>query len=333
MIHCGQLIKYISDYNVSQNQSLTAFSNYLTYLCEETQPFSGKVFKNFVFEALSYVHWQQNKNQFTQDLKKFLTAYFKEQSIEVDFSQLTWPTDIQVIELERIEDCLEAINSYLTYTLKEGEKFRLVSTGDKKVTAIILNTDRSITIRQYDKKFTVRSGNLEPLRVNQVIHFGSDLKLNPDHLSLVEIAPFVLCQMKGSMHQTRANLVRGYLFQKFLELKDKPITTYEKLFVYVKKLEQYFLVRESDDYYHELIQQIENSSSLLRMKVENSNENATETLIQAQNSLENIYPDDKILGLLVRELQRLLNETGDPWPNQKANKLNLNLNLKNHQII
>jgi hypothetical protein len=105
--------------------------------------------------------------------------------------------------------------------------------------------------------------------------------------------------------------MRGYTFQKFETLYENPLSRFPKLFYAIKHIEQFFVRRESDPIYMELTALLEQASELIKEGHPEGIKLGAAALKRAELALENIFTDDKVLNLLIRDLKNTLAHTAN----------------------
>jgi hypothetical protein len=299
MLKIEDLIKHLSENNLAANPARQTFLNFLSHLTDHDEAISSEHLETFFCTCLDYAHWQQNRKQLTEEIRDLLGN-------RIDFSDLKWPDETQIIELESTADLTDALQIYLNLHYKKGEKYRLILEPDKKVMAVILNADHSITIRSFDRKMVIRHGQLEPLKKDFCLHYTADLELDPARIQKLELAPFVTAQFRAGTEALKGSLIRGYLCQKFFELEGENIASYPKLFYAIKRVEKHFIHRQTDPFYQQTISNLEKTIQSVRLGDPEAIESSMDVLAQAQNALDYVFADDKLLGLLIRDLQHTL---------------------------
>lgn len=304
MQNIGSVLKYISSQKFQLSPGLLTFHNYLQHMCDETQKWDISVLNRFFNDCLVYPHWIQNRVSLTEDLKNCLENFEKQSEESLHLEATKWPTEIHVIEIENKKDFSDLINAYLrTQYQKVGSKYRLVFDSEKMIYAILLHPDQTLTVRQFDRRFTIREGFLEPLRTDLEIHYNTDLNIEEDMPHKIEVAPFVTCLFSSVGEFYSASLVRGYYCQKFHEFKLSPLDAYPRLFFALRRIEKYFIRQESNPYYLNLTQELERTLNLLRLSEPLKPSQVTELQVRVQNALDFVFHGDKLLRLLLRDLE------------------------------
>jgi len=299
MLKVGALIKYLSENNPQATPARLTFYHYLSNLAEPETLVTTELLESFFATCLDYAHWQQNRGQLSQEIREFLQDH-------MDLEGIKWPEETQVVELESVSDFTDALQAYLNTVYKKGEKYRLIVEADKRILAVVLNADHSICVRTFDRKMMIRHGQLEPLKKDLALYYTPDLELDPTHTHRVEIAPFVVAQFQLGSEGLQGSLVRGYLCQKFFALQGENIASYPKLFYTIKKTEQYFINRQTDPFYQQIVSGLERTIENVRLGDPEAIQESMDVLAQAQNAIDYVFTSDKLLNLLVRDLQHTL---------------------------
>lgn len=308
MLKVSSLIKYLNENNGS-TQSLTpievTFLNFLTYGIEPHSLVTSETLEQFFRQCLEYPHWQQNRALLGQEIREMFQGQNQEGALIDDLEQVKWPEQTQVIEIQNPADLTDALQGYLNSQYKKGEKYRLVVDQDK-VFAIILKTDFSITVQYFDKKMIIHHGHLEPLRKDLCLHYTPDLELDSEKLQKIEIAPYSVAQFMLQDGSLMGSLVRGYTLQKSFDLAGAKLESFPKLFYALKRVEQHFLSRDSDPFYQQTLNSLENAIGNLQKGLPDAVQMATDTMAKTQNALEYVFTGDRVLALLLRDLQHTL---------------------------
>jgi hypothetical protein len=309
MLKVGVLIKYLNENNSSSTNLSPVeqtFLNYLTVCVDHQATMTSDTVDNFFRHCLEYPHWQKNRSLLGQEIRDLLSGEAREQALIPDLEDVKWPEDTQILELENFADVPASIEVYLNSVLKNGEKFRLVADSGKKVYAIILKPDGSLQVQIFDNKMILRNGKLEPLRKDLSLFYSKDLELASGCVHKIEVAPYSIAQFSVERSKVSGSLIRGYTFQKSFEFEQTELEKLPKLFYAVKRAEQHFLSRESDPFYQNTLKTLENTIQGIQRKSPESLAQATDIMAKAQNALEYSFTGDRVLTMLLRDLQRTL---------------------------
>jgi hypothetical protein len=198
--------------------------------------------------------------------------------------------------------------------------------------AIILKKDLCVEVYRFDRRFTVEHGHLRPLRNDLVLRYTEDMELDPLCQHRLEIAPFVHLYFGCLNGVFTGKVLRGYLCQKHQDFHSERFENQPRILMALKRIEQCFVNRNSDPFYQGLIQRVEKVLTQTRLRDPEGLSQATQTLLEAQTYLETVFMDDKLLSLLVRELELTLAQIGPlnskevrSWPQYVSTNSSLTL--------
>ncbi len=301
MLKVAELIKHLSIGIQENNPLVVAFSNFLNNFAEPTEIFNETHLDAFFSMSLDYAHWQQHRDEFAQALIPLLHD-------SVDMNTIKWPDTLQTFEVEQVSDLTEIIENYLNRIFHNGEKFRLIVEQDKKIVAVVLTVDQKIQLRMFDRKVVIKRGLVEPLKKNLVLFYNQKLELEEGVQQCYEMAPFVTAQFRLFQGILEGAVHRGYMMQKIQDLTGLELSHFPKLFYSIKRLEQYFIQRQSDPFYIQAIDRLEKAIESAKIKGNYNSPEYIDLLAQSNNILEYVFTGDKLLTLLIRDLQHTLNQ-------------------------
>lgn len=98
-------------------------------------------------------------------------------------------------------------------------------------------------------------------------------------------------------------LVKGYSFQKTEAFLGKEMSEYAELYFGLKQLERFYIDLKSDPLYQELTALLEKALNMVGSSHPEAYSLADNALRRGRMALKNIFPDDKLLRLLVGNLE------------------------------
>lgn len=295
-------MKFVSDMNPQNTPARLSFFNFLRAFGTPEADLTPQFIELFFHYCLDYPHWNDNKSQLGHEVK-FLLENFNQRSLaKINLKEIQFPQNSQVVEVEHFADCLDLVSNFMKRTISNEDKFRLLPDTTKRVIALVQKEDRSLQVRCFDRKFMVRRGELEPLRKDLCLHYTSQLELSSDHVQKVELAPYITAQFRIVEDRIQGNIIRGYVYQKLMELKGEILSEQPRLFVPIKRLEQFFVDRKTDPYYLKLTSQLERCRHLVQQGDPQAISWSETLLSDCETALEHIFIGDKFLQLLVRDL-------------------------------
>ncbi len=309
MLKVAQLIRFVAGLNPQNTPAKLSFYNFLRGFPNPEDPLTPELIELFFIYCIDYPHWAANKNQLGTEVQYLLENFNNFYQQDFDLSKIRFPQTMQLLEIERVQDLEEVLTIYLKRIYTESDKVRLINDQNKRMIALILHEDKSVTVRVFDKKFTLRDGHLEPLRHDLALYYNSSLELSSDHKQKIEVAPYIVAEFQVKNDKVNGALLRGYVYQKLMEFKGESLREQSRLLIPIKRLEQFFVDRRTDPYYQDLINQLERTLSLIQQGDSEALNWSSMILTQAETALENIFTGDKLLTLLVRDLRHTSENT------------------------
>lgn len=308
MLKVGQLLKFVSDLNPQNTPTRLSFFNFLRGFPHTDDVLTAELIEGFFNYCMDYPHWASNKQQLGHEVQFLLENFNSFYQQKFDLSSIRFPQNVQLIEIEHFSDLVDAVGTYVKTLCGEGDKFRIVPDQNKRAIAIVLRADKSLEVRIFDRKFTIRDGVLEPLRKDLVLYYSPELELSTQHTHKIEVAPYITAQFRISGDKVTGSLLRGYVFQKLQEMKNENLQEQTRLLFPIKRLEQFFVDRRTDPYYQDLVSQLERTCALIQQGDSEATKWSSVILNKAETALENVFMGDKLMTLLARDLRHALGE-------------------------
>jgi hypothetical protein len=310
----SQLLKYIADLNPQNTPARLAFYNFLRHFQFYSEELTPHVLNTFFSHALEYPHWETNKIPLGKEVQLLIESFARFHKFDFDLATVRFPQNLQLIELESFNDLLQVTNHYARSITSDADKFRIIPDQSRKVILVTLRADQSVEVSAFDKKFVVRNGQLEPLRVDLKLFYDAKLELKEDTLQMLEVAPYLLAQFRIKEGRPQGCLLRGYVFQKYQELNTLLLEEQTKVFFPLKRLEQIFIDKQSDPFYLGLIGQLSEAPAHIRQADLSSEKIARRVLERADLAYKEIFIGDKTLAGLIKDLRQVLQPTAPKDP-------------------
>lgn len=315
MIKVDQFVQFLFDLNPQNTPVRLALYNFFKFNLYQDSDLQTFMFEDFFYQCLEYPHWLGSKVQLGREVQ-FLIQNFnsKNKRTPIDLNQIRFPWDIQVIEIESLKDLQEVCSQYIETLLGTMDRYRIVMDAQKRPLGLIVRENQSCEIHQFDKKFTLRQGRLEPLRPHLVLYYNKDLTLDPERIQNIELSSYLTAQFRISESRKLFGFTRrGYVFQNLSDFRGHSFYECSKLFQSVKKMEGLFFEKSRDEDYQNLMASLENElqQPQLAFGFESSKENQDhkklyELLQNAEQALETVFAGDKSLSNLVQRFKAQL---------------------------
>lgn len=306
MAHVTALAQHIISLEPDKDAARLCFYHYLKNLCEPAEPVNSDLLNRFFCRALTFAHWQENKAQLFQEVSAILQHYCDTHQVQLPLAEVFSPEQIQVVPVETLRTLELVIGRYMERTMSPYDQVRILPEGGEKIVTLVLQGDRSLRVTVYPKVLAIREGELVPLTQDFTLFYSPDLTLHPMMVHQLEIGPHTAARFRMNSEGVKGNIVRGYTFQKYNAMDGGNLHRYPILFYPLKRLEQFFVNRKSDPMYIELTGLLEKALELMNTNHPEAGKFAAAALERGRLALEHIFPDDKLVRLLINNLEKTL---------------------------
>ncbi|MCS6838821.1 MAG: hypothetical protein NZ480_08240 [Bdellovibrionaceae bacterium] len=320
MVLLKDIVPYLEKVVNGQSEAVTAFRNYIHAFHFPEEGWSPKMVLDFFWECLIYPHWQQNRKTLVSELRQCLVQVQQAGRCDLELEHINWDWDKQLIELQSSKDAQEVILRFLQKKLSDQQqyKIRLIPEAEHIYGIILHLATQHLEVRVYDKRFTVESGELIPLRDCYRVLFDAQLNLMEGYTFFLELGPFVRTRFRVVKGLCDFYATRGYLFKKFQVIAQEPLEMIPRLYYRLKKIESLFLKKETNPLYVTTIHSLERLLRQIKLQEPLNAKETLDLIVQAKNALEQVFPDDKLLHFLIKEVE------------EKAQVISVNWSLHGH---
>lgn len=306
MLKIGHLLKFLSEINPHTSPVKLALFNFIKAFYTPDEVLTKAFFESFFCHTLDYSHWYANKTHLSHELLIILKNFNGLFQNKLDLSAITFPDQIQVFEIDQQKNCQDVLFKYLQ-SLSSSKIQVKVCLDQKKFLGFSLDENGKLSVFQLDKKFIIRNSQLEPLRNDLCLKYTPQLELENEQMFFFEISPHHLIKFKIKNEKVSGVITRGYMFQKVQEFTDLKIHEIPRLFWPLKRAEQFFITRESDPFYSDLVKKLTDISQGIWEKNSESWQKYMSILLsQSDSALENVYIGDKRLEELILNVRNIL---------------------------
>ena len=316
MAHVTALAQHILTLGPDKDAARLSFYHYLKNLCDALEPVNSDLINRFFYRVLTFQHWQENKAELWQETMGLLGHYQDTLGQPLPLAGVLRAEDLQVVQAESLKTLEIVVTKYLEKTGSPYDQFRVLREGDDRVIVPVLQGDRSLRVTAYSKALAIRGGELTPLCHEMQVIYTPDLQLHPMLPHQLDIGPHTSARFRSGPEGITGAILRGYTFQKFGSMEGGSLHRHPVLFYPLKRLEQFFVNRKSDPMYIELTGLLEKALELvgdgqhLDPQQETSRQEvmkfAEAALERGRLAMEHIFPDDKLVRLLIDNLGKTL---------------------------
>lgn len=316
MVKVGDFIQLIQQLNPRISPVRLALYNYLSFFQEPQAELLPNHIEQFLFHCMEYPNWVQSKSNLCEEVRTCLESLEQNQSLKWSMNDIRWVDQLPLVPIDSDQEALDCIQNFIEPMLAPQEKLRLLTDKSKIILAFILNPENSqkdsgLKVLGFHRKFIIRKGFVQPLRAIHQLSYSKNLELTLHVHQQMEMAPGItaLFQMNNDQ-EVNGFILRGPHVQKASEIKDTNLSRLPKLFLSLKKIEKNFINKNTDPFYLQMTSQLERVNQLIRIGDAQALEQVQDVMAMAQNALEFVFEDDKLLSLLIRDLEHTLKEKG-----------------------
>ncbi|PIT99942.1 MAG: hypothetical protein COT74_07435 [Bdellovibrionales bacterium CG10_big_fil_rev_8_21_14_0_10_45_34] len=286
--------------------------------------------EGFFRTCLSFEYWRGNCEELMTKVQLELTE-------SMSFADYAVIEPEQVLRVQKDNDRRNLIKNWLDKRA-EGFSYRydLLSKGfqnEGNVTmAFVQNKAGGITVFQFNEWFSIASdGQLSPLWRDFNLEYGANGFILPGRPFRIWVRDHVVAvvQFLGEEKIQSCRVTRGYTFNKNNNQSfetARPLEESPELFYRIKALERPFLPLSSDPLYQNLVLLLEEAILKAQTPSKESIAIACNAFNRGQSLFDFVYPDDKVLYLLLRDLSFTIERmTGElsKWQDKPLDSIDL----------
>lgn len=304
MTPVSQFAQYLLRQDPQRNPARTTLFNFVRHVLDQTLPFTPAVLATFYARVLQFDHWRSEAARLTEVVRHDLAGYLAVSGEDVAaWTELRHPDTLQVVPIKVFADLEELVRLEHAARLKSGDTLKVIKHSDKEILALLLSPTGTLEAKVYPNLALVWGPRLRLTAPVSQLHYGPELELAPRARQLLEGSLITTHCFHVDDDGVHGLIVRGHTFQKFETFIRAKLSETQDLFTSLKKIERHFVEAQSDPYYQEVISKLERANQLLSLP------NGRDTLLEAERALnrgrqclKNIFPNDRLLTLLVTHL-------------------------------
>jgi len=321
MTQVSQFAQYLLKLDPKLNQARLTLYNFLKHVMEPTLPLTPGVIQAFYARVLQFDQWQNDSetlsNTVRADLKGFLHQHLLE-SEETAWAYLRHPDTLQLVYLKVFQDLEDLVETEHAPRLKSGDKLKLVPLSPTQVLALLLSPSGNLEAKVYPNMAIVWGPKLRLVAPVTQLHYSAEMELVPHVKQILEGSLLTTHCFHVDHEGVHGLITRGACFQKFETFIRAKMTETQDLFYSLKKIERHFIDPQSDPYYQEMVSRLERANRMLNSPSPDNLEMAERALNKGRLCLKNVFPNDRLLTLLVTHLDYGISQVRSQGPTTHA---------------
>lgn len=305
--------KHILQTQPETNAARLSLYHFLKNHYQGTESFTPFVLNRYFARVFEFPTVRENAEEFRSEIRSLLESFLDSQN--TSWSKEKIEDDLQVVVIQNQTDLYEIIKRWIEPQQKEAEKIRILPNGDTGIVLVRLHANGALTVYDFDQNCTIRGGEIQPLHTDHFIAYNHELEPQEGLLHSLRVQTGVTAIFRVSPKEVRGSVIRGYTFNKVEEFTEASISRIPLVFYPLKRLERFFVNRATDPLYVELTRLLDQAIVLLREDHPEALALASGAFDRGQNAHQYIFIDDKLLGVLLRELSQLLFQKSHPGQN------------------
>jgi hypothetical protein len=306
MTPVSQFAQYLLKQDPQRNQARLTLFNFLKHILEPNLPFSPAVIQAFYARVLQFDHWQNDAQMLSETVRVDVSEFLKLHAIEGEaeaWSHLRYPDTLQLVQLKMFEDLEDLIAFEHGPRQKSGDEIRTIKISETQILVLVLSPAGNLEVKVYPNLAIVWGSRLRLVAPVTQLHYSSDMELMPHVRQVLEGSLLTTHSFHVDSEGVHGLVTRGATFQKFETFIRARLPDTQDLFASLKKLERHFINPQTDPYYQEIVAKLERANRLLSLPSTDSLMEAERTLNRGRVLVKNVFPNDRLLTLLVTHLE------------------------------
>lgn len=298
-----EFAKYLLEHS-SKNKSSSVVSLYNAFrsLNHKDRPLTEEDIKAVFKQILLFPHWRTKLPEISNYFERYFNSFSKQEGIQVHVPKLE---DIQLIKINKDINLEAFLKNYYQCLFPES-RVHCSSFGKAAKVVVVLHPNKALDVYQCSDEISMIEGELSPLMDQFVLHYTPELRLDKDRRHRLLMKPFRQVQLAFQMDRWQVQETQGYSMKILLPKEISSIEELPDLFYHIKSMESRFIHKSSDPLYLSLTRDLESCIEKLAENPDIYKEKAVQTYQKARNAFENIFSDDRLLHLLLKELAMMI---------------------------
>ncbi len=307
MVSVTQLAQFLLKLNPQTHSARLSFYHWVKNFLDLNAELQADMIDRFYDHALLISHWQTNSQLLGETVAQDLLLFSRSHTLNFDPKDIRHAHQLQTIELSHSSDLLSAIEAHME-TSKAHGKFKILPLNNHQILTIQATPNQGFLVRVFTNQMKVAGHQLKPLAPLTQLQYSSQLELIPGLVQILQTGHTAWSKFQIDDDGCHGLLVKGYIFQKAEVFIGKNMSLYPELYYGLKQLERFYIDLRSDPLYQELASMLEKALNLIGTQHPEAYRLADTALRKGRLALKNIFPDDKLLRLLVTNLEYRITE-------------------------
>lgn len=294
-----ELTDFINSLGPERDISRLTFYNFLLHRANEGRNVDTELINEFLCFSQNYDHWRKNMSTLLSGVKDSLERFERAHPVQLNIND---DLDPQFIYVKKMSELSLFISKYLNSS--NSENIKVAPLANNSMAALEF-TESGLEVRVYSNALIFRNGELQPTNPISHLHYSNNLTLLPHVQHQLQLSPTSYCNFVLNSEGSHGSgwIYRGYSIQKYAQLSFQRMHEAPDLFQALKRLEYLYINTQTDPDYLHLVQLIEQSCASIQSDDAGCESLAKNAIEKTKFALENLYPDDRYLTLLLSQLE------------------------------
>jgi hypothetical protein len=279
-----------------------SFYHYLKNLCRLDDILSVQVINQFFITALSYTHWRENRAFLADTVMADLGEHCKRIGRSLEWNQIETCKEVQFLSIENPAELLILLEKRAKKILPKHSRYQLIPMDKGRALQVTLQSSGELHAQVFTNLVRILRGELIPLLPETHLSYNAQMELKEGVQQVLTTSLMGQAHFQMNLNHATGVTVTGFTLQKSEDFSTL-ITQKPELFYPIKTLERHFIKAESDPFYAELTRILEKSQELLNTHHPDAEKISIEALKRGRMALKSIFPNDKLLHLLISNLE------------------------------
>ncbi len=304
MAKAKQLKEFIKSLDPQKNAFRFCFYNYLTHYTNDNEVFGDGILSDFFNRIYIYEHWQQNQEELLEQITDLCGRFCRNFHFNYPAQQISQRYNWQLINIKKPSDLKDSLAQKFNAPSDNTKKIKIIELPKGQCLVLDFSTKQDLQVQVFHSTQKINNGVLEPLSPITHLTYNHALQLTPHHLHTLSINDHTFAHLYiAGASNGYGHLIRGYSLQRHSRIEFNHLNQVPDVYRHLKQLEYHYIHAKSDPEYIELTCLLEKSTQMLINNDPGHEKLARSTYQKAQFAVENIFPNDKYLKLLLSQLE------------------------------